>query len=151
MYSPVVKPSHLCNIKRHHSITQSALKSSRDNSVIKLWKSTNLEVVSSTTLLKYKTCKKSSEHAGKLQSKLPSQGFIISFLLEKSLKRLNSLWSKAQSGLPTNIFNLSIRYLNNTLATKKVSTCGIMPPHLIALSAFSPSHSSMSLLDANRI
>ena len=32
---------------------------------------------------------------------------------------LNSLWSKAQSKLPAYIFNFSIKYLNNTLATRK--------------------------------
>ena len=40
-------------------------------------------------------------------------------IIEKSLKSLNSLWSKAQNSLPTNIFNFTIRYLNNTLANKK--------------------------------
>ena len=60
-----------------------------------------------------------ADHAEKLQSKLPYQSFIILFLLEQSLKRLNSLWSRAQSSLPTNIFNFTIRYLNNTLANKK--------------------------------
>ena len=50
---------------------------------------------------------------------LPSQGFIISFLLEHSLKQLNSLWSKTQSKLPANIFKFSIKYLKNTLATRK--------------------------------
>ena len=41
------------------------------------------------------------------------------FLLDHSLKKLNSLWSKTQSKLPTNIFNFTIKYLNNTLATRK--------------------------------
>ena len=58
------------------------------------------------------------EHTSKLKSQLPSQGFIISFLLEHSLKQLNSLWSKTQSKLPANIFNFSIKYLNNKLATR---------------------------------
>ena len=60
-----------------------------------------------------------ADYAEKLKSMQPFQGFIISFLLEKSQKRLNSLWSKAQSSLPTNIFNFTIRYLNNTLANMK--------------------------------
>ena len=45
---------------------------------------------------------------------LPSQGAIISFLLEHYLKKLNSIWSIAQSNLPTNIFNFAIRCLNKT-------------------------------------
>ena len=58
------------------------------------------------------------EHTGKLQSQLQSQGFIITFLLNHSLTQLNSLWSSAQSSLPKNIFNFTIRYLNNTLANR---------------------------------
>ena len=34
------------------------------------------------------------------------------------MKSLNSLWSSAQSKLPKNIFNFSIRYLSNTLANR---------------------------------
>ena len=60
-----------------------------------------------------------SDHTERLQSKLPSQGFLLSFLLDHSLKKLNSLWSKTQSKLPTNIFHFNIKYLNNSLATRK--------------------------------
>ena len=38
---------------------------------------------------------------------------------DHSLKKLNSLWSKTQSKLPTNIFNFTIKYLNNSPATRK--------------------------------
>ena len=58
------------------------------------------------------------EHTYKLSNQLISQGCIISFLLNYSLKALNSLWSSKQSELPKNIFNFTIRYLNNTLATR---------------------------------
>ena len=37
---------------------------------------------------------------------------------EHSLTTLNSLWSSAQSSLPKNIFNFSIKYINNTLPAK---------------------------------
>ena len=88
----------------------------------KLWKN-----ISCGTNIQYDTYKNinhvlkivRADHTEKLQSKLPSQGVIISFIPEKSLKRLNSLWSKAQRSLSTNIFNFTIRYLNNTLAKKK--------------------------------
>ena len=59
------------------------------------------------------------EYTSRLQSQLSSQGFIISFLLEHPLKQLNSLCSKTQRKLHANIFNFSIKYLNNTLATRK--------------------------------
>ena len=84
------------------TVLRSALKSSQDDAITKLWKSTNCG-----TNIQYDTYKNTkhvlktvrADHAEKLQSKLPSQGFIISFLLEKSLKRFNSSWSKAQSSL----------------------------------------------------
>ena len=58
------------------------------------------------------------EHTEKLQSQVPSQGFIITFLLNHSLTQLNSLWSSAHSSLPKKIFNFTVRYLNNTLANR---------------------------------
>ena len=60
-----------------------------------------------------------SESKERLIHNLQSQGAISSFLLANSLKKLNSIWSIAQSNLPTNIFNFTIKYLNNTLATRK--------------------------------
>ena len=56
-----------------------------------------------------------------LINNLPSQGAIISFFLEHSLKKLNSIWSIAQSNLPTSVFNFTIKYLNNTLPKHKKS------------------------------
>ena len=105
------------------TVLRSALKSSEDDAITKVWKNTNCG-----TNIQYDTYKNTkhvlkivlSDHAEKLRSIfIISKSFIISFLLEKSLKRLNSLWSKAQSSLPTNIYNFSIRCLNNTLAKKK--------------------------------
>ena len=58
-------------------------------------------------------------HTDELRSNLTSQGFLITFLLNHSLKTVNSLWSSAQSKLPKNIFNFTVRYLNNTFATRK--------------------------------
>ena len=58
------------------------------------------------------------EHTDKLSNQLISQGFIISILLNHSLKALNWLWSSKQSKRPKNMINFTIRYLNNTLATR---------------------------------
>ena len=58
-----------------------------------------------------------SDSKERLIHNLPSQGAIISFLLEHSLKRLNSIWSIAQNNIPTNIFNFTIKYLNKILPT----------------------------------
>ena len=39
--------------------------------------------------------------------------------LKYSLSRTTSLWSKFRESLPKNIFNFTIKYLNNTLPTRK--------------------------------
>ncbi|CAB4035862.1 Hypothetical predicted protein, partial [Paramuricea clavata] len=36
-----------------------------------------------------------------------------------SLSKLNGIWSKSQSNLPKNIYNFTIRYINNSLPTRK--------------------------------
>ena len=79
-------------------VLRCALKSLEDDAITKLWKSTNCG-----TNIQYDNYKNTkhvlkivrADYAEKLASKLPSQGFVVSFLLEKSLKRLNSLWSRA--------------------------------------------------------
>ena len=50
---------------------------------------------------------------------LPSQGALLSFFLDHSLKKLHGICSLVQSILPTSIFNFTIKYLNNTLPTRK--------------------------------
>ena len=59
------------------------------------------------------------ELTDRLQTGLLSKVFIISFLVANTLQYLNSLWSRAQSKLPPNIFNFTITYLINTFATRK--------------------------------
>ena len=59
-------------------------------------------------------------HTKKLKSNLTSQGFLIHYFPPESLCEIeNSLWSSGQSKLPKNIFNFTVRYLNNTLTTRK--------------------------------
>ena len=77
------------------------------------------------------------EHTEKLKTHLTSQGFIVSFLLEHSYSKLTSLWSAAQSKLPKNIFNFTIRYFKNRLATRnnlclwKISSFCLQPESLL--------------------
>ena len=54
-----------------------------------------------------------------IRHELKSQGFILSSVLLHASSRTLSLWSKVQKNMPKNIFNFTIKYLNNTLATKK--------------------------------
>ena len=101
---------------------RSSLKSSCDETITKLWRNTNSGAniqydIYSNTKQVLKSIR--AELTNRLQTQLKSQGFIISFLLEHSLQKLTSLWSKAQSKLPPNIFNFTIKYLNNPLATRK--------------------------------
>ena len=104
------------------TVLRSSLKSSKDEAIVRVWKNTNCGANIQYNI--YKNTKQvlkliGTEHTKRLQTELPSQGFIISFLFAHSLKSLNSLWSRAQSRLLANIFNFTIKYLNITLATKK--------------------------------
>ena len=103
------------------SVLRSALKSSSSETIKSLWKST-----SCGTNIQYDAYQNTKqvlkaaqqEHTDRLTNQLISQGFIISFLLNHSLKTLNSSLSSTQSKLPKNIFKFTIRYLNNTFATR---------------------------------
>ena len=55
----------------------------------------------------------------RITHKLKSHGFIISSILTHASSRTRSLWSSVQQNMPKNIFNFSVKYLNNTLATRK--------------------------------
>ena len=60
-----------------------------------------------------------SEQENKLQYNLIYQGSFFLNVKKFSLSQLNALWSVAQSKLPKNIFNFTIRYINNALPTRK--------------------------------
>ena len=68
------------------------------------------------------------QHEDKLQHHLISQGSFFSNIIKHSTLSFNSIWSSVQSKLPKNIFNFTIRYINNTLPTrKKLQKWGISP------------------------
>ena len=72
----------------------------------------------------YKSTKKvlkdfRSNQEDKLQHCLTSQGVFFSNVIKYSLSSVNSVWSEAQSHLPKNIYNFTIRYINNSLPTHK--------------------------------
>ena len=104
------------------TVLLTALKSSSNDAITSLWRS-----ISFGMNIQYDTSRNTKQvlkavrqnHTDKLRSDLTSQGCLIAFLLNHSLKTVNSLWSSAQSKLPKNIFNFTVRYLNNTLATRK--------------------------------
>ena len=59
------------------------------------------------------------QHEDKLNHHLISQGSFFSNVMKYSTISFNSIWSSVQSKLPKNIFNFTIRYINNTLPTRK--------------------------------
>ena len=50
-----------------------------------------------------------------LKDYLVSQGSFFSTVITQALPKLNSLWSSAQGNLPKNVFNFTIKYINNYL------------------------------------
>ena len=55
----------------------------------------------------------------RIRHDLKSQGFIITSILLHASSKTRDLWSTVQKNMPKNIFNFTIKYLNNTLATRK--------------------------------
>ena len=102
-------------------ILRNALKSSTNQEVRDLWRCT-----SSNMNVQYDTYQNSkgvlkdfrASHEERLQNHLVSQGSFFSFVTDQSLLRLNSIWSTVQSKMPKNIFNFTIRYINNSLPTR---------------------------------
>ena len=69
-----------------------------------------------------------SAHEDKLQNQLTCQGSFFSSVSKFALLQLNVAWSNVRSKLPKNIYNFSIRYINNSLPTRKnLSKWGISP------------------------
>ena len=59
------------------------------------------------------------DHEDRINHELTSPGFIMSSILKLSNSNTRRLWSIVQQNMPKNIFNFMIRYLNNTLPTRK--------------------------------
>ena len=104
------------------STLRNALRSSLNDSVKHLWKLT-----SNHTNIQYDAYNSTKEvikqfrssQEDKLENHLTSQGSFFSSITKFSLSQVNTIWSTCQSKLPKNIFNFTIRYINNTLPTRK--------------------------------
>ena len=109
---------------------RNALKTSPNKTIKDLWKakSDNKNIqydVYTTTKEILKSF--NSQQQNKLQNHLGVQGSFFSSVNNFSLKNINSLWSKSQSNLPNNIYNFIIRYINNSLPTRRnLTKWGIM-------------------------
>ena len=116
IYPPSVK------FAQCQTVARNALKTSPNESIKNLWKATsdnkNIQYdVYTTTKEVLKSF--NSQQENKLQNHLVVQGFFFSNVIKFSLKKLNSLWSKSQSNLPKNIYNFTIRFINNSLPTRR--------------------------------
>ena len=104
------------------TISRKALQSSPNEDINKLWTET-----SNYKNIQYDTYKNTKDvlstirkqHEDKLNHHLISQGSFFSNVMKYSAISFNSIWSSVQSKLPKNIFNFTIRYINNTLPTRK--------------------------------
>ena len=54
-----------------------------------------------------------------ISHELKSQGYIISSILTHASQKTRGLWSNVQQHMPKNISNFTIKYPNNTLATRR--------------------------------
>ena len=104
------------------TVLRNSLKLSPNDSLKDLWKSSSCH-----TNVQYDVYKSTKEvlkdfrsnQEDKLQHHLTSQGFFFSNVIKYSLSSVNSIWSEVQSHLPKNIYNFTIRYINNSLPTRK--------------------------------
>ena len=104
------------------TIMRNALKSSPNLDIKSLWADTSYG-----TNLQYDQFQNTKQvleavqhdHEDRSKNTLLSQGLAISSILQFSCQKISSIWPTAQQNTPRNIFNFSIKYLNNTLLTGK--------------------------------
>ena len=105
------------------TVLRNALKTSPNDSINQLWKSTNNHT--NIQYDSYNSTKEvlknfySREQQKRVRNRLKCQGSFFANVSKFSLSQLNAIWSVSQSKLPKNIFNFKIRYINNTLPTRK--------------------------------
>ena len=115
------------------TVVRNALKSSPSPEINTLWAQTSLGC---NVQYQYQNTKQAlnavqKDNEMRITHELKSQGFIISSILTHASSKTRSLWSTVQQSMPKNIFNYSIKYLNNTLASKKnLSKWAISQPSL---------------------
>ena len=92
-----------------------------------------------------------SANIQRIQHELSSQGTILSAVFKHSLPRLTSTWSLFQGNLPKKIFNFTVRYMSNTLATRNNLLLWKLLQTSDCSSAYSKNYYYMLLLDARYI
>ena len=99
------------------TVLRTALKSSSNDAIKSLWRSTSFGMnIQYDTYQNTKQVLKAvrQSHTDKLRSNLTSKGFLITFLLNHSLKTVNFLWYSTKSKLP----KASLTSLSGTFTTQ---------------------------------
>ena len=113
------------------TVLRTALKTSPNEAINELWKATSnskniqYDVYNSTkqVLKDFR-----SGQQDKLHTQLTCQGSFFTNITKFSLSQLTKIWSACQSKLPKNIFNFTVRYINNSLPTRQnLARWGLSP------------------------
>ena len=104
------------------TVIRNALKTSPNLEINAMWAATSNG--SNIQYDQYRNTKQvltaiQKDHEDRINHELTSQGFIMSSILKLSNSSTRRLWSIVQQNMPKNIFNFMIKYLNNTLPTRK--------------------------------
>ncbi|CAB4011668.1 Hypothetical predicted protein, partial [Paramuricea clavata] len=113
------------------TVLRTALKTSPNEAINDLWKATSnskniqYDVYNSTKQV-LKDFRSGQED--KLHTQLTCQGSFFTNITKFSLSQLTKIWSACQSNLPKNIFNFTVRYINNSLPTRQnLARWGLSP------------------------
>ena len=109
------------------TIIWNALKSSPNSDIKALWQDCN--TFTNIQYDQYRNAKQvfksiQTRHHHRITSELTSQGLVISSVFKYASKDTTTIWSNVQQKLPKNIFNSSLKYLKNILATRNTSQSG---------------------------
>ena len=104
------------------TVIRNSLRSSPNSDINSLWAQTSIGC--NNQYDQYKNTKQvltaiQKDNENRITHELKSQELIISCILTQASSKTRSLWSTVQQSMPKNIFNFSLIYLNNTLATRK--------------------------------
>ena len=103
-------------------VVRNALKSSPNSDINALWSSSSIGCNMQHD--QFRNTKQvlntiPNDNEDRIHHDLTSQGFILTSILLHASSKTRGLWSKVQKNMPRNIFNFTIKYLNNTLASRK--------------------------------
>ena len=113
------------------TVLRQALKTSQNEAINELWKATSnskniqYDVYNSTKQV-LKDFRSGQED--KVHTQLTCQGSFFTNITKFSLSQHTKIWSACQSNLPKNIFNSTVRYINNSLPTRQnLARWGLSP------------------------